>query len=132
MDGVNFDMMNRDIRGAIALNKVYGLKWEEVSFTEKLTNPASGRANVFFTSANEALKVANFLNECEVSKCADISRQYSVVQTRYDELRSGKDMLNGKPIDFKIFSLATDYFKTMHSTPAMDIDHKCNNDDMVM
>lgn len=132
MDGVNFDMMNRDIKGAIALNRVYGLKWEEVSFTERLVSPASGMANIFFTSANEALKVANFLNECEVSKHADISRQYSVVQTRYDKLRSAKDMINGKPIDFRVYNMASDYFKTMHDTIAMDIDNNYHNDDLVM
>lgn len=128
MGDVKFDVNNRDIRGAIALNKLYGLKWEEVSFTKKLISPASDRVNIFFTFANEALKVANFFNGREVSKLTDISRRYSVVQVRYDELRSAKDMINGKPIDFRIYNSASDYFKVMRDIPAMDIDHKCHND----
>ncbi len=132
MDGVNFDIYNKDIRNALALNRVYGLKWEEISFSERLENPASGRKNIFFASANEALKVANFLNECDVARHADIGRQYSVVETRYDELRKLKDMIDGKPLDFKIYAKASDYFRVMRNTPAMDMESKKSNNELVM
>lgn len=147
MDGVNFDINNSSVRRAIALNKLYGIAWREVKqLDEGSQRPQSGRKDIYFTTANDALKVANYFNEVSENK------QFSVVAVTYDTLMKrektylvDKSMPKENPIayykamGFRIYSSASEYFRVMGFNYANDIDTTCDgsvdmssSDDMEM
>lgn len=121
MDGVNFDINNSGVRRAIALNKVYGIEWRELKqIGDRPLMPVRGRKPIYFTTARDALKVANFLNEVSESK------QYSVVSVTYDSLMKAKEVClannsiqKDNPIayhnatEFRLYNSASEYFRVM-------------------
>lgn len=147
MDGVNFDINNSSVRRVIALNKLYGIAWREVKYLEEESQGAqSGRKEIYFTTANDALKVANFFNEVSENK------QFSVVSVTYDTLmKKKKEYLADKSIPkenpiayckatgFRIYSSASEYFRVMRFNYTDDTDKTCDesmdmssSDDMEM
>lgn len=134
MDGVNFDINNSSFRRAIALNKVYGIAWREVKqLGDFAPRVQSGEKEIYFTTANDALKVANYFNEVSENK------QFSVVAVTYDTLmKRGKACLADKgmpkenPIayckamGFRIYSSANEYFRVMGFNYTDDTDTTCD------
>lgn len=135
MDGINFDMTNRNIRNAIAIGKLYGIKWTRMAQLGDMSpRPQTGRKNIYFVTSDDALKVANYYNMHSEDK------QYSVVLVTYDTLKNmtkacedkkvkkENPLTYDKIVNFRIYGSASEYFRTMGINPAIDV----VSDDIVM